>query len=151
MRINRYHGELMIIEEYKLIRKAEYMDIILSLLSKPYNIRSITKITFFSFCVQHMTKFNSKKNNMVDKFFSSISLSFFLNYSELEDIFWVLDLLKKTRIIEVVDDNISFVEDFNFEINNKTLLALMKRKINPILELNKLDADAVIEEVVRYV
>lgn len=138
-------------KENDIVRKAEYLDIILSLLSKPYNITSITKLIFFSFSIKHMYVFNSKKYNFIEEFFSNISVNFFLYYMELEDIFWIINLLNMTKLVNIDNDNIYFTHKINYVSKNKLLINLLKRQINPIKEINKLDPKSVIEEVVRYV
>ena len=134
-----------------LVRKAEYIDIMLSLMSKPYNINSITKLIFFSFCVRHMLSFKSRSNNIVEEFFSNLSIKFQLNYYEIDDILWVIELLEKNKMVEVEGDNIQFVDSREYKSKNELLKQLANRNVNPILEVNKLDASAVIEEVIRYV
>lgn len=134
-----------------LVRKAEYIDIMLSLMSKPYNINSITKLIFVSFCVRHMLSFKSRTNNIVEEFFSNLSIKFQLNYYEIDDILWVIELLEKNKMVEVEGDNIQFVDSREYKSKNELLKQLANRNVNPILEVNKLDASAVIEEVIRYV
>lgn len=134
-----------------LVRKAEYIDIMLSLMSEPYNINSITKLIFFSFCVRHIISFKNRSNNIVEKFFKSLSIKFQLNYYEIEDILWVIELLDKTKIVEIEEDNIHLVDSREYKSKNKLFTQLASRKVNPLLEVNKLDASAVIEEVIRYV
>ena len=55
-----------------LIKEAEYADIILSLLSEPYDINSVTKMIFFSFCIRYEENFASyrkRSRDFVDVFF----------------------------------------------------------------------------------
>lgn len=134
-----------------LIKKAEYIDIILSLMSKSYNINSITKLIIFSFCIKHMLLFKNKTNNIVEEFFSNLSIKFQLSYREIEDILWVIEFLDKTKMVEIEGDNIHMLTSNEYEPKNELLRKLVNRKVNPVIEVNKLDVNAVIEEVIRYV
>lgn len=137
-----------------LIKEAEYADIILSLLSEPYEINSVTKMIFFSFCIRYEENFASyrkRSRDFVDVFFENISLKLDVNYKDLERIMSVLRMLEKTRKIAINKDSIQILEEFNYNTENEFIKMCNGKTPNPILEINKLDATAVIEEVIRYV
>lgn len=137
-----------------LIKEAEYADIILSLLSEPYEINSVTKMIFFSFCIRYEENFVSyrkRSRDFVDVFFENISLKLDVNYKDLERIMSVLRMLEKTRKIAINKDSIQILEEFSYNTENEFIKMCNGKTPNPILEINKLDATAVIEEVIRYV
>lgn len=137
-----------------LIKEAEYADIILSLLSEPYEINSVTKMIFFSFCIRYEENFASyrkRSRDFVDVFFENISLKLDVNYKDLERIMNVLRMLEKTRKIAINKDSIQILEEFSYNTENEFIKMCNGKTPNPILEINKLDATAVIEEVIRYV
>lgn len=137
-----------------LIKEAEYADIILSLLSEPYKINSVTKMIFFSFCIRYEENFASyrKRNrDFVDVFFENISLKLDVNYKDIERIMSVLRMLEKTRKIAINKDSIQILEEFSYNTENEFIKMCNGKTPNPILEIDKLDAIAVIEEVIRYV
>ena len=51
-------GEIMMNKE-KLLREAEYADIVLTLLNSPYAITSITKLIFIAFCIKYESNISS--------------------------------------------------------------------------------------------
>ncbi|MCD8220932.1 MAG: hypothetical protein LUD07_01840 [Clostridiales bacterium] len=137
-----------------VIKEAEYTDIILSLLAEPYQIVSMTKIIFFSFCIYNENNWDVYKNrrkDFTDIFFENISLKLMTNYKDIEGILNVVDILVKTNKIMVVGDEIDIIEKVEHYTENKFIKRCNKKVPNPILEINKLDAIAVMEEVIRYV
>ena len=52
--------------------------------------------------------------------------------------------------IRVDGDNIIVQEDISHTSENEFLMLCLTRNPNPIKEINKLDATAMIEEVIRY-
>ncbi len=137
-----------------IIREAEYADIVLSLLNDPYQINSVTKIIFFSFCIKHEDRFNiyrKRTKDFVDVFFQNISLKLAVDYRDIEKILFVLKMLVKAGKISVTDDEIEIIDKFNHSSENDFLKMCSSKVPNPIIEINKLDATAVIEEVIRYV
>ena len=65
IKIARLLGEIMMNKE-KLLREAEYADIILTLLNSPYAITSITKLIFIAFCVKHENNLPTYRNRVKD-------------------------------------------------------------------------------------
>ena len=137
-----------------VIIEAEYADILITLLNKPYSISSITKLIFISFCIKHEknTKaYNNRTKDFVDVFFKNISIKLPANYQEIEKIINIIDMLKITDKIKTDGDYIYLITDLEHTTENEFLKYCNQKKINPILEINKLDAKAMIEEVIRYV
>ncbi len=140
--------------EQLLLEEAEYMDIILSLLQKPYNIDSLIKIVFISFCIHNesdLLKYSNRKKDFVDTFIENISFKLEVNKSEIVSIFKVLDILKMQGIIDIVGDRIFRKKSIEFKTQNLLIQKCALRELNPISETNKLDAKALLEEVIRYV
>ena len=138
----------------EVIKEAEYADIVLSLLTKPYCILSVTKIVFFSFCILHekiFASYRGRKRDFVDVFFENISLNLAVDYKDIEKIIFVLDILVKSGKISMNGDTIEIKDEINHNPENEFLKICISRTPNPILEINKLDEKAVIEEVIRYV
>lgn len=145
---------MMKVKLNEVVTEAEYADIVLSLLAEPYQITSITKIIFLAFCIYHESNFASYSNrtkDFVDVFFQNISLKLAINYQDVEKILHVLDMLVKTNRISVVGDKIEIKEILKIDSENNFIQKCERKIPNPILEINKLDAIAVIEEVIRYV
>lgn len=137
-----------------IIKEAEYADIILALLGEPYKINSVTKIIFFAFCIRYEDGFASYRNrtkDFVDVFFENISLKLATNYKDIGKILCVLRMLVKTGKISITEDTIQVLEELKYSTENDFIKRCSGKIPNPILEINKLDAIAVIEEVIRYV
>ena len=137
-----------------VLKEAEYTDIVLSLLSEPYKILSVTKIIFISFCVYHESDFSSYKNrqkDFVDVFFKNISFNLAIYYKDIEKIIHILCILEKTNKIKIVKDTIIIIEDIKHDSENIFIKKCCNKFPNPIIEIDKLDALAIIEEVIRYV
>ena len=137
-----------------VLKEAEYADIVLSLLSEPYRIISVTKIIFISFCVYHETDFSAYKNrkmDFIDIFFKNISFNLAIYYKDIEKIMHVLYILEKTNKIKIIKDKILINEVIKHDSENPFIKRFSNRLPNPIIEIDKLDALAVIEEVIRYV
>ncbi len=138
----------------EILLDAEYADIIVALLNPPFNISSVTKLIFIAFCVKHEDRLHSYSNrtkDFVDLFFENISLKLSTHYSELNNILKVVDILIDTSKVIIDEDEIELRQDIDFDVENIFLKSCMKKVPNPIVEINKLDAKALIEEVVRYV
>lgn len=89
-------GEIMMNKE-KLLREAEYADIVLTLLNSPYAITSITKLIFIAFCIKYESNISAYKNrskDFVDVFFKNISLKLSAHYDDIELILHFVDILK---------------------------------------------------------
>lgn len=137
-----------------MIKEAEYADIILSLLAEPYQINSVTKMIFFAFCIRYENNFasyRSRTKDFVDVFFENISLKLAANYKDIEKILYVLKMLVKSGRISIAEDTIEVVDELKHSTENDFIKMCNGKTPNPILEINKLDAIAVIEEVIRYV
>lgn len=137
-----------------LLKEAEYMDIILSLLQEPYNIDSLIKIVFISFCIHNesnLSKYTNRKQDFVDTFIENISFKLEVNRNELISIFRVLDILRKQKIIDIADDKIIKQKTIEFNTQNALIQKCASGELNPISETNKLDSKALLEEVIRYV
>lgn len=137
-----------------VLKEAEYADIVLSLLSEPYRIISVTKIIFISFCVYHETDFSAYKNrkkDFIDVFFKNISFNLAIYYKDIIKIMNILYILEKTNKIKIVKDKIIINEVIKHDPENPFIKRFSNRLPNPIIEIDKLDALAVIEEVIRYV
>lgn len=137
-----------------VIKEAEYGDIILSLLMEPYQINSVTKMIFFAFCIRYEDSFASyrgRTKDFVDVFFENISLKLATNYKDIAKILCVLKMLVKSGKISITEDNIQVLEELKHSTENDFIKMCSGKALNPILEINKLDATAVIEEVIRFV
>lgn len=138
----------------KLLNQAEYIDIILSLLKSPYNIKSISKLIFISFCVKHednIKAYTNRKKDFVDIFFEKISLKLTTHEEEIIDIITAIDILNKNSKVKITGDNIIVDSDINFITENLFLNRIKDKVPNPIIEINKLDTKALLEEVIRFV
>lgn len=137
-----------------IIKEAEYADIILSLLAEPYRINSVTKMIFFAFCIRYEDNFasyRSRTKDFVDVFFENISLKLATNYKDVEKILCVLKMLVRTGKISITGDKIEVIDELEHNTENDFIKMCSGKTPNPIFEINKLDATAVIEEVIRYV
>lgn len=137
-----------------IVIEAEYADIILSLLGEPYYVSSVTKIIFMSFCIRHeksMKSYRTRKEDFVDVFFRNISFKLATEYQDINKIIHIIDILNKTNKIRVDGDSIMVQEEITHISENEFLMLCMVKNPNPIIEINKLDATAMIEEVIRYV
>ena len=137
-----------------LLEEAEYMDIILSLLQEPYNIDSMIKIIFISFCIHNesnLLKYTNRKQDFVDTFIENISFKLEVNKNELISIFSVLDILRKQKIIDIAGDKITKKKTIEFKTQNRLIQKCASSELNPISETNKLDSKALLEEVIRHV
>ena len=120
----------------KLLREAEYADIVLTLLNSPYAITSITKLIFIAFCIKYESNISAYKNRSKD--FIELILHF-------------VDILKNTSKVSINGDYIELSSELTHLPENHFLQFCAKKLPNPIIEINKLDAKALIEEVIRYV
>ena len=137
-----------------IIKEAEFADIILSLLVEPYQINSVTKMIFFTFCIRYEDNFASyrrRTKDFVDVFFENISLKLATNYKDIEKILSVLRMLVKSGRISIVGDHIETIGEVKHSTENSFIKMCSGKTPNPIIEINKLDATAVIEEVIRSV
>lgn len=138
----------------EVIKEAEYADIILSLLASPFQICSVTKIIFISFCVKHednMSSYRNRNKDFVDVFFENISLKLVADYRDIEKIIHIIHILVKTNRISINEDHIEIKSEILHSPENEFIKMCLGKTPNPIVEINKLDAIAVLEEVIRYV
>ncbi|MEN6459761.1 MAG: hypothetical protein ABFC94_00120 [Syntrophomonas sp.] len=138
----------------KVISEAEYADIIITLMKSPYGISSITKLIFIAFCVKHennLSAYYNRTKDFVDVFFRNISLKLYTHYQEIGEIIHAIDMLSKSSRVLINGDYIELKHDFTFQTENTFLKFCTTKVPNPIVEINKLDAKAVVEEVLRYV
>lgn len=134
--------------------EAEYADIILALLQKPFNINSITKLVFMSFCVHNENRiniYNNRKKDLIDLFISNINIRLESHTNEISIIFELLNKLNKSKWIIIDKDYIVLKKEVVRNVENEFLKYCIRKKPNPIEEVNKLDAKAFMEEVLRYV
>lgn len=138
----------------RIIREAEYADIIITLLHFPYGVSSVTKLIFFAFCIKHeqnIGAYRKRTRDFVDTFFNNISLKLSTHYEDIGIIIHFIDMLRNTSMINVEGDSITLNKEITYFPENKFLQACVNRSPNPIIEINKLDAKAMLEEVIRYV
>ena len=114
-----------------------------------------TKLTFIAFCVKHennMLSYRNRTKDFVDTFISNVSLKLTAHYEDIKIIFQVLKILQDSQIIDVEKDEIKVVATIPSHTTENDFLNFCSDKIpNPIVEINKLDSKALIEEVIRYV
>lgn len=147
---------MMIENKNTLILEGEYADIIIELLREPFLINSITKLIFIAFCVKNEKRikaYSNKKKDFVNFFFDNIKFKFISQKNEIRTILEIIYKLKASNWIAVDEDNIKVLKDLSIfnETYNKFLIAIKQYKFNAIIEINKLDAKAFIEEVIQHV
>lgn len=151
MRANRSHGVKKMSD---LLLQSEYVDIISELLKEPYRIDSVLKMVFISFCVRNESRssYRNRKTDFVDALLENLNLKLLSHPDELQSIFEVLNKLKKCGWINTVNGKIEILkEPTGVKCENKFLTGCKGKDINPIVEVNKLDDRAFIEEVLRHV
>lgn len=84
-------------------------------------------------------------------FFKNISLKLSAHYDDIELILHFVDILKNTSKVSINGDYIELSSELTHLPENHFLQFCAKKLPNPIIEINKLDAKALIEEVIRYV
>ena len=137
-----------------LLLQGEYAEIIVELLKEPYNVNSVIKIVFLSFCVRNETQasYRNRKTDFVDVLLNNLNIKLLSHPNELRNIFEVLSKMKKCGWITTEGGKISILKEFDkAKSENKFLVGCRGRDINPIVEVNKLDDKAFIEEVLRHV
>lgn len=134
--------------------EAEYMEIMLMLLSKKYNINSLIKLVFMAFCIKNgkIESYRGRKKDFIDVFFSSINIKLLSHPNEMKAIFEVIYKLKSSGWISIDGDFVTVLKNLDdFKYYNDFLRKYDKKDINPIKEVNKLDSKAFVEEVLRHV
>ncbi len=136
------------------ILEGEYLEIIIELLGKQYNVGSLIKLVFMSFCIKNgkRSSYGGRKRDFVDVFFSSLNVKLLSHSDELIAILEVIYKMKSSGWIKVEDDEITVLKELDdFKRENKFLVGCRNKDINPIREVNKLDSRAFTEEVLRHV
>ena len=137
-----------------IIIEAEYADILITLMQPPYCISSITKLIFIAFCVKNESNtmaYRHRTKDFVDVFFKNISLKLSAHYGDIQIMLHFIDMLKNTDNAVVSGDYIELKCEICHKPENSFLQFCDKKFPNPILEINKLDTKALVEEVIRYV
>ena len=139
-----------------LITEAEYADIILTLINKPYCITSITKLIFIAFCIEHVQinsilTYRNRTKDFIDVFFNNISVQLLTYHDDIKIILHFINILHNTNKIGINCDEIIPTNIVQHNTENTFLNFCNNQKINPIIEISKLDAKGLIEEVIRYV
>ena len=138
----------------RLLLQSEYAEIIIELLREPYNINTITKIVFLSFCIKNETRksYGNRKADFIDVLLDNMNIKVFSHSNELIYIFDIINILKECGWIRIDDGKILILKDLSgFECKHAFLQSYKDKKNNPIAEANKLDDKAFIEEVLRHV
>lgn len=137
-----------------LLLQGEYADIIVELLNEPYNVNSVIKMVFLAFCVRNeaQVSYGKRKNNLIDVLLNNLNIKFLSHPNELSSIFEVLNKMKKCGWITTEGGRISVLKEFDKpKTENRFLAGCRGKDINPVVEVNKLDDKAFIEEVLRHV
>lgn len=137
-----------------LLLQSEYADIIIGLLKKPYDVDSVVKIVFLSFCVRNESRpsYRKRKTDFVDAMLDNLNVKLLSHPNELRCIFEILNKLKKCGWICIQGGRIRILKDLGIlRYENKFLVGCRGQDPNPIVEVNRLDDKAFIEEVLRHV
>lgn len=134
--------------------QGEYADIIIELLKEPYEVDSVIKIVFLAFCIRNEVKnsYGNRKADFVDVLLDNLNIKLLSHPDELKCIFEVIKKLKKCGWISVEAGKIRILKEINkAKCENKFLVGCRGKEPNPIIEVNKLDSKAFLEEVLRHV
>lgn len=134
--------------------EGEYIEIVIELLGRQYNVRSLIKLVFMSFCIRNGkgSMFGGRKKDFVDVFFSSLSLKLLSHPDEMKAILEVIYKMKSSGWIKVEADEVTVIKNLDgFKCDNSFLVKCRDKEFNPICEVNKLDSRAFTEEVLRHV
>ena len=138
----------------RLVLEGEYLEIVIELLGERYNVNSLIKLVFMSFCVRN-TKINAyagRKKDFINVFFASLNIKLMSHPNELKAIFEVIHKLKTSGWIQIENDEVELLKDIKgFESKNGFLISCRDKVLNPIIEVNKLDSRSFTEEVLRNV
>ena len=138
----------------ELLLEAEYAEIIIELLKEPFQITSVVKLVFMSFCVRNekRSSYGSRKTDFVDVFLDNINIRLLSHTEEIKSILEVICKLKSNGWICSKNGAIEIAKELpDYQCENKFLRGCKERENNPIIEINKLDDQAFIEEVLRHV
>lgn len=150
----RVDGLLGVLNMNDPLLQGEYADIIIELLREPYSVDSVLKIVFLAFCVRNESRssYRNRRTDFVDVLLENLSIKFLSHPDELKCIFEVLNKLKRCGWISIKEGKIYLLKEFNKEkCDNIFLVGCQGKEPNPIIEVNKLDNTAFIEEVLRHV
>ena len=137
-----------------LLLQSEYAEIMIELLQEPYRIDSVIKLVFMSFCVRNeiRSSYKNRKTDFVNIFLNNLNIKLLSHPDELECIFAVLDKLRTCGWIKTDSGKIEVRRDLSgFKCGHKFLNNCKEKDINPIIEVNKLDDKAFLEEMLRHV
>ena len=137
-----------------LLLQGEYADIIIELLKEPYKVDSVIKIVFIAFCIRNESRssYRNRKTDFVDVMLKNLNIKLLSHPDELKCIFEVLTKLKKCGWICIEDGKIQVLKElYKEKCDNRFLEGCKGKDPNPIIEVNKLDNKAFIEEVLRHV
>lgn len=137
-----------------LLLQGEYADIIMELLNAPYEVDSIVKMVFLVFCIKNekQISYRNRKTDVVDVLLNNLNIKFLAHPDEIRNIFEILNKMKKCGWIKISGGKITLMKEFiNHKAENKFLTGCRGKEFNPIVEVNKLDDRAFIEEVLRHV
>ena len=137
-----------------LLLQGEYADIIVELLKDPYNVDSVVKIVFLAFCIRNeaQVSFRNRKTDFVDLLLSNLNIKLLSHPNELRNIFEVLNKMRRCGWIKTENGKISILKELDkSKSENRFLTGCRGKDINPVVEVNKLDDRAFIEEVLRHV
>lgn len=138
----------------RVLLEAEYLEIVIELLGKRYNVNSLIKLVFMAFCVKNGNKssYGKRKRDFVDVFFASVNVKLLSHSDEIESIFEVIHKMRSSGWIKVDNDRVTLLRNLDdFNCRNSFLVMCRDKEINPIQEVNKLDSRAFMEEVLRHV
>ena len=147
----KYGGKKM---KYSDIEKeATYFDIIIGLLEKPYEIRSLLKLTFLAFTVnvaEYKVDKHVKTLDLTSKFMSNLKIELFNSPDDFKTIFKIIKMLEKTGCICVEQNEITYLKPLsNYNCKNKVLS--LSSVCKAILEINTITDKSFVEEVIRNV
>ena len=138
----------------RLVLEGEYLEIVIELLGERYNVNSLIKLVFMSFCIRNTNKnaYIGRKKDFIDVFFASLNIKLISHPNELKAILEVIHKLKTSGWIQIVNDEVEVLKDLKgFECTNVFLISCRDKSLNPIVEVNKLDSRSFTEEVLRNV
>lgn len=98
-----------------------------------------------------LQRYKNRSKDFIDVFFKNISLKLSAHYDDLDLILHFVDVLKNTSKVSIDGDFIELSVELTHSPENHFLQFCSKKTPNPISEINKLDAKALLEEVIRYV
>ena len=147
----KYGGQKMSYSDIE--KEATYFDIIMGLLEKPYEIRSLLKLVFIAFTVraaEYKVDKYAKALDLVSKFMSNLKIELFNATDDFKVIFRIINILEKTGYINVDGNEILQIKSAaNYKCKNKVLSLSSVNKA--ILEINTITDKSFAEEIIRNV